>query len=96
MTLIKQTVYSDWLFNTQSRVLQADWFLLENNGKAIFKINMPYCKNTESKGGWVCVPTVCILNKVLHNIQYQELPRLQLNTCISIASVFLWSFKHSG
>ena len=51
MMLIKQPVDSDWLFNTQSRVLQADWFLLENNGKAIFKINIPYCKNTESKNG---------------------------------------------
>ena len=33
---------SDWLFNTQSRVLQADWFVLENDEKATLNINMPY------------------------------------------------------
>ena len=30
-----QHTKSDWLFNTQSRVLQVDWFILENNEKAI-------------------------------------------------------------
>mgnify|MGYP001800783506 CR=1 FL=1 len=49
--LINQSDESDWLFNIQSRVLLADLFLLKNNGRAIFKLNMPYCKNTESKGG---------------------------------------------
>ena len=33
---------SDWLFNTQSRVLKADWLILENNEEATFNINMPY------------------------------------------------------
>ena len=33
---------SDWLFNTQSRVLQADRLMLENNEKATLNINMPY------------------------------------------------------
>ena len=33
---------SDWLFNTQSRVLQADWFILEINEEATLNINMPY------------------------------------------------------
>ena len=33
---------SDWLFTTQSRVLQADWWILENNEKATLNINMPY------------------------------------------------------
>ena len=33
---------SDWLFNTQSRVLQADWLILENNDKATLSINIPY------------------------------------------------------
>ena len=31
------------LFNTRSRVLKADWLILENNEKAILNINMPYC-----------------------------------------------------
>ena len=31
---------SDWLFNTQSRVLQVDWFISENNEKATSNINM--------------------------------------------------------
>ena len=57
MTLIKQSVDSDWLFNIQSRVLQADWFLLGNNGKAIFKINMLYCKKNRKQKG---VASVCL------------------------------------
>ena len=32
--LIQLSVNSDWLFNTQSRVLQADWFILEINEMA--------------------------------------------------------------
>ena len=37
MLLIKHSVNSDWLFNTQeSGVLQADWFILET-----LNINMP-------------------------------------------------------
>ena len=33
---------SDRLFNTQSRVLQADWLILVNNEKATLNINLPY------------------------------------------------------
>ena len=33
---------SDWLINTQSNVLQADWLILENNEIATLNINMPY------------------------------------------------------
>ena len=35
-------VKSYWLFNTPSRVLQADWLILENDEKATLNINMPY------------------------------------------------------
>ena len=35
------SVNSGWLCNIQSRVLQADW-LLENNEKATLNVNMPY------------------------------------------------------
>ena len=43
MMLIQHfTVNSDWLFATQSRVLQADWLILEINEKATLNINMPY------------------------------------------------------
>ena len=42
MMLIQHAVNSDWLCNTQSRVLQADWFILEINEKATLNINMPY------------------------------------------------------
>ena len=31
----------DWLFITQARIFSADWFTLEDNGKAISKIHMP-------------------------------------------------------
>ena len=41
MMLIQHSVNSDWLFNTQSRVLQTDWFILEFNEKATLNINMP-------------------------------------------------------
>ena len=42
MMLIPHSVNSDWLFNTQSRVLLADGLILENNEKATLNINMPY------------------------------------------------------
>ena len=42
MTLIQHSVNSDWLFNTQSRVLQADWFILGINENATLNIHMPY------------------------------------------------------
>ena len=35
---------SDWLLNSQSRVQQADWLILENNEKVTLNINMPYYK----------------------------------------------------
>ena len=42
MMLIQHLVNSDWLFDTQSKVLQADWFvgLLEINKKANLEINV--------------------------------------------------------
>ena len=36
----KTLVNSDWLYNTLSRVLQADWFILEISEKAILNFNM--------------------------------------------------------
>ena len=42
MMLIQYSVNSDWLFNTQSRVLQAGLFILEINEKATLNINMSY------------------------------------------------------
>lgn len=36
---------ADWLFNTQLKVLQACWFILDNNVKASLNIIMPY---------WMC------------------------------------------
>ena len=39
----QHSVNSDWQFNTQSRVLQADWLMLENTEKVTLNINMPYC-----------------------------------------------------
>ena len=42
MMLTQQSVNSDWLFKTQSRVLQADWFMFRITKKATLNINMPY------------------------------------------------------
>ena len=42
MMLKQRSVDSDWLFNTQSKVLQADWLIWEINEKAILKVKMPY------------------------------------------------------
>ena len=39
MMLVQHSVNSDWLLNTQSRALHADWFILEINEKAILNIN---------------------------------------------------------
>ena len=41
MVLIQHSVISDWLFNTQPRVLQAEWFILEINEKVTLNINIP-------------------------------------------------------
>ena len=46
--LRQPSVKSDWLFNTQSRVLQTEWSLLESNEKATLNINMPYCTRKNS------------------------------------------------
>ena len=35
-------IQSDWLFYTQSRILQVDWLIFENDEKATLHINMPY------------------------------------------------------
>ena len=44
------TLKSYWLSNTQSRVLQADWLVLENNEKANFNISMrPITEATEGR-----------------------------------------------
>ena len=40
MMLIQNSGNYDWLFNTQSRVVQADWLMLENNEKATLNINI--------------------------------------------------------
>ena len=37
---IQHSVESDWLFDTQSRVLQADWFILEINEEVTLNINI--------------------------------------------------------
>ena len=42
--LINHSVNYDWLFNTQSRALLADWLILENNEKATLNINILYSK----------------------------------------------------
>ena len=38
MMFIQHSVYSDWLFNTQTKVVQAYWFILEINEKAMLNI----------------------------------------------------------
>ena len=43
---------SDWLFNTQSNVLKADWLILKNDEKATLNINMPSSTGQESKAWW--------------------------------------------
>ena len=48
MSLYNTQSKSDWLFNTQSRILQADWLSMENNEKATLNINMLYCTENSS------------------------------------------------
>ena len=59
MMHIQQSVNFDWLLNTQSRVLHADWFILEISEKASLSINMPYC----SKGA-KCSPATTLQDKI--------------------------------
>ena len=42
MTHKQHQAILDWLFNTQTIELQADWLIFENNEKATFNIIMPY------------------------------------------------------
>mgnify|MGYP001800702442 CR=1 FL=1 len=51
MMFIQHSVNADWLFNTQSRVLHADWLMLVNNEKATMNISMPYCNMVYRQGG---------------------------------------------
>ena len=46
MMFIQHSVNHDWLFNTQSTVLQADWFMLEINEMATLNISMRYLAMT--------------------------------------------------
>ena len=41
-TTISQNLIA-WLSNTQSTRIQVDWLILENNEKAVFSVNTPYC-----------------------------------------------------
>ena len=69
MMLIQCSVNTDWLFNTQSRVLPADWFILEIKEKATLNTKMPYSliivrqdgKRTTTMNNclWVMDKTVC-------------------------------------
>ena len=40
-TLLSTQSDFDWRFITQSRVLQVDWMILDNNEKTTIHINMP-------------------------------------------------------
>ena len=48
MIPIQHSVKSDWLLNAQSRVLQADWLVLENNEKATLNIRSSMSKAREA------------------------------------------------
>ena len=40
--LTQHSANSDWLLNTQSRILQTAWFILEIDKTATLNIKMPY------------------------------------------------------
>ena len=40
--LIQHSVHSDWLLNTQSSALEADWLILGNNEMATLDVNISY------------------------------------------------------
>ena len=47
--LTQHPINFDWLFNTQSRVVQVDWFISEINEKATLNINMAYSINMKGQ-----------------------------------------------
>ena len=55
-TMLSHSVNSDWLFTTQSRVLQACWLILKYTEKATLKIKMPYKGVTWLQGFAVTFP----------------------------------------
>ena len=42
-TTLSQNLIGCPAFSQDTSVLQADWLILENNGKATLNINMPHC-----------------------------------------------------
>ena len=44
MKLCNTQSKSDWLFDTESRVLPADWLTLENSEKATLKLKCPVAR----------------------------------------------------
>ena len=52
MMLIQHSVDSDWMFNTQPRELQAEWFILGIYEKATLNFNMPYFEKVISFATW--------------------------------------------
>ena len=43
MMPVQNLVKNDWLFKNQTRALQTDRLILENDEKATLNVNMPYC-----------------------------------------------------
>ena len=61
MMLRQHSVNSDWLINTQSRVLQSDWFIFEINEQATLNINMPYFDSTTNEN--ISVIFACTISR---------------------------------
>ena len=49
---IRRSVNSDWLFNTLSKVLQANWFILEINGRANMSCHIKFDINHIEQIKW--------------------------------------------
>ena len=83
--LYKTMLKSDWLLNTQSRVLRVDWFILENNEKAILIINMPFLAIGVSMPTSWQVPSFLLVSGGMHSggmTQKNEGPLFVCNSAI--------------
>ena len=60
MKLYNTQSKSDWLFNTQSTVLPADWLTLENNEKATLKLKCPVARRIVQ---YILSCTLCLLDR---------------------------------
>ena len=70
---------SDWMFNTLSRVLHADWLVLENNEKATLVINKTYSRSSRwLYKFWIIFSSLLVIHVYVQESNPSQRLRLQI------------------